>query len=177
MSKRFGRNQKRRMREQLVQQQAQISNLETARALDAGLLRYQRRKVEDYVQIIQDVRETLGDNHIALPPDVGQMVVPDDQTAFQVPLRQPLQMYDYAADIGAMSTKALSEYLHVLLVKSAVRDFGHHVIVGADLAGKKSRYAISDDGLRNIRRDRLELILAENIARHLVDQLKEVPQC
>lgn len=61
MSKRFGRNQRRRLRQQVEQ-------ATEALAMADGLMRKMRRDRDELRGVIDDVEEALGPNFIGLPP-------------------------------------------------------------------------------------------------------------
>ncbi|MEN2425941.1 hypothetical protein AA0N74_07865 [Chromobacterium vaccinii] len=71
MSKRFGRNQRRRMREEIAQQRQEADKQRAGRLMAEGLCSHSQDKNQflqkELAHIYQAIRNYLGENHILLP--------------------------------------------------------------------------------------------------------------
>src|SRR4051812_45424239 len=90
MSRRFGRNQRRRMREELAAKSSSIGSLEAARAMDQGLLRYQSEKLDDYKEMLHEVRSMVGQAAVAAGEPAMESYNPHaDDDSFQKDVYMP----------------------------------------------------------------------------------------
>ena len=69
MSKRFGRNQKRAMRQQINAAQEQSEKFEHAHQMSLGLQKYTSARLEEAASTLRLVAEILGKNFVALEPE------------------------------------------------------------------------------------------------------------
>lgn len=68
MSRRYGRNQKRRARAEIAQLEQTTANLRTGMAQDRALLQRQRRDIDERDEQLKLVAQVLGTNFIGLRP-------------------------------------------------------------------------------------------------------------
>lgn len=68
MSRRYGRNQKRRARAAIAQLEQKATDLQTGMAMDRALLRSQTQRIEEQREQLKDVARILGTNFIGLQP-------------------------------------------------------------------------------------------------------------
>lgn len=69
MSKRFGRNQRRRARESIAELEQKNAALTSGMAMDRGLLRHQSEQLADLRKQIAEAQKILGPYHVAFPAE------------------------------------------------------------------------------------------------------------
>ena len=170
MSKRYGRNQKRRARERIAQ-------LEAARVMDQGLLAHVRRDLNEAEQVIDHARKVLG-NDVALPPiERGHHPNPlggDFQTPEQV---RSLSWFDERSPV-LLEHKAIQmrQLLSRIEFRDQPRDNSRAVHFYVRLDDGNVAYAIDERAFSQMHRDELAATLqgpiAKALARLLADHLK-----
>jgi hypothetical protein len=171
MAKRFGRNQRRRAREQIAALNQQGEDLRTAMARDQGLLREISARNAALTRVIAAARKILGDS-VALPP--VQLGTPyplrkGERSFMACPASPPLS--DFISDTGAMATPLVAERMHVLVAEASrdgQRMKGMHCLVRVH--DGEYAYAISEDALYHLSPE----MLAERLAPQVADQLTRV---
>lgn len=168
MSKRFGRNQKRAMREE-------ISALQMARQMDAGLLRNMRSNMDRAEDALRRVEELLGPHTAALiPKHIKTGVEPRGDGRFDFTAHRQYQAASYwnspPQDMGVLGTKVTRMCSVLSRLKEAERpDFGVHFF--ASFNGAHAAYAASDEAIKSMRRADLAQHIGESIAAHIVNNL------
>lgn len=168
MSKRFGRNQKRAMREE-------ISALQMARQMDAGLLRNMRSDMACAEGALRRVEELLGPHTAALPPKrIKTDVEPQSDGSSYFTAYRQYQTARYwdspPQDMRVLGTRVTRMCSVLSRLKEADRpDFGVHFF--ASFNGANAAYAASDEAIKSMRRADLAQHISESIAHHIVNQL------
>lgn len=174
MSKRFGRNQKRRMREALAAAQATADRLEYARELDQALLRNQSSTISQLRDFIGDVGQMVGRASVIAgePPFLtngfdGMQFAPVDRSQGYVP---------EAGDSPPTLEEFQYEILRLLSIE-AIRDkFSKTIHFRVGLSDKEAAYGISESALAMMPtealKNRMAHEIAGQIAEFLVKQIK-----
>lgn len=174
MSRRFGRNQKRRMRAELAERQERITALEEVMRMDRGLLEWQGRKMQELRDQLSDIASEVV--HQSALVGVEHHLPHGFDGMRLVPLMPPGE-YSRAElwDKATVSTEKITyETLRLLDVK-AVRDrFNGQLHCYVDLAGKTSAYGITESTIRGMSLEALTRRIVPELARHLLEQLKNV---
>lgn len=167
MSKRFGRNQKRRMRET-------IASLEHARIMDAGLLRNQADKLSKARAALECVEKLLGEYTAALPPkrikrggdqaDRGSLDIVEHSLGSRPYCDESSKPFSHL-------TASVTRLTYVVTSMKAAPDFGMHVIV--DFAGRRTAYAANEVAIASVRKVDLIQHISESIATHLAHELSD----
>lgn len=172
MAKRYGRNQRRRAREQIAELSKRGEDLRTALALNQGLLREVSARNKALTKVIAEARKVLGDS-IALP--ALRLATPyplrQGENSFMArPALPPLS--DFIHDTGAMSDLWVAERMHVLVAEASMGDHlrmqGMHCMV--QLHDGEYAYAISENALHQLSPE----MLTERLAPQVADQLTRV---
>lgn len=113
MAKRYGRNQKRRHREEIARQAARIDNLEVAYARELGLLEYNRQQFRELRSKVDnwdaDVQALLG-RYSALRIEPARMKAGKTERISRVPLPLPIRPI-YGAWAQAQEQQPLEMYI------------------------------------------------------------------
>jgi len=165
MSKRYGRNQKRRARERIAQ-------LETARANDQGLLAHVRRELEDAEQVIDHARKVLG-NDVALPP-IERGYHPNPLGG-DFRMAEQTRSFPCSYENAPMFLEDKIIQMRQLLSRIEFRDYPRAVHFYVRLDDGNVAYAIDERAFLQMGREELEATLlgpisrelARNLARHL----------
>ena len=159
MSKRFGRNQKRRMRQELA-------SLDKLRTRDQQAIDNLRTRVEDHRRFLEYALELVGPDSILNPePRMVETSGYGDQTRILV-YRAPLNIWHDHAVAKVEST--LVRALNTSIVRSALRPAMHF---RARLRGGEVAYALTDEAIATMSTRQLEAVLHQHIARQLAHQL------
>lgn len=172
MSKRFGRNQKRHMREQIAQSKAaadaalKLASASQKAELDLEYkLRQERFEHRDF---IADLARLVGDAAVIVGhPELSEYQYRDYDRA--VP-HKPMEFEPFDESFGLLDTIRV-ETLRVLDFKPLRDHFAHQMHFRFELAGKTAGYAISEHALRTLPRRFIEERVAKEIARHLTGEI------
>jgi hypothetical protein len=165
MSKRYGRNQKRRARERIAQ-------LEADRVMDQGLLAHVRRELNDAEKAIDHARKVLG-NDVSLPPiERGYHPNPlggDFRTPEQM---RPLSWYDERSPVF-LEHKVIQmrQLLSRIEFREQPRDNSRAVHFYVRLDDGNVAYAIDERAFLQMRCEELEATLLGPISRELARHL------
>lgn len=166
MSKRFGRNQKRRMREE-------IAAVTAARATDGLLLRDMRRQLDEAHDFAEAVREAVGRNAIiAGVPNRINYKMPEGERSFYQPAPMPRHAINYEPAIMDVDSYAFrNEVMHLLDIEAvrSVVAMEQHVLV--NLADHRVGYAISAEALRRLSERELRNVIAPQITQFLIKSI------
>lgn len=185
MSRRFGRNQKRRMREQIAQEEqraAQASNqatmMRTMLELERGLMRETSDKLRDLEEFFGLVAARVGEYATisGLEPKYIRDMPRFDQWRTPVQTPAPIEPFSFE-NISAMDTVTIQDEIMRLLEIDVVRDnFAHQLHVRGLLGDGKIGYSISESALRRMTQqeitDRLVPEIAREVGRELVKLVK-----
>lgn len=167
MSKRYGRNQKRRARERIAQ-------LEAARASDQGLLAHVRRELEDAEQAIDHARKVLG-NDVALPP-IERGYHPNPLGGdFRV--AEQMRSFSCSYENAPVFLEDKIIQMRQLLSRIEFRDYPRAVHFYVRLDDGNVAYAIDERAFMQMGREELEATLlgpiSRELARHLARHLSK----
>ena len=159
MSKRFGRNQKRRMRQE-------IQAIETLRTRDLRAIHNLQEMVEGHRRFLEYALELVGQDCILNPePRIVETSGYGDQTRVPV-YREPLNIWHDRAVAKVEST--LVRALNTRVVKNSLRPAMHF---RARLRGGEVAYALTDEAIATMSTQQLKAVLHQHIARQLAHQL------
>ncbi|MBV7502059.1 hypothetical protein [Achromobacter sp. ACM05] len=167
MSKRYGRNQKRRARERIAQ-------LEAARVSDQGLLTHVRRELSNAEQVIDHARKVLG-NDVALPP-IERGYHPNPLGGdFRMAEQKRSFACSYENSPMFLENKVIQ--LRQLLARIEFRDSPRAVHFYVRLDDGNVAYAIDERAFMQMRPEELEATLlgpiSRELARHLARHLSK----
>lgn len=172
MSKRFGRNQKRHMREQIAQSTAaagaalKLANASQKSEQDLYCkLRQERFERRDF---IDDLARLIGDAAVIVGhPALSEYQYRDYDRA--VPYKA-MDISPFDESVGFFDA-ARVEILRVLEFRPLRNHLSQQMHFHFDLSGKTAGYAISEHALRTLPRRFVEERMAKEIARHLTDEI------
>lgn len=170
MSKRFGRNQRRRAREALAAEVARVEALEHARTMDAGLLAKQGRSLEELRARLAEVAYLVGHGSIIAghPTELtggfdGMRVVP----------KKPLAPFEMRGDVLEAVTCEVLRLLEVDVVRDRFARWMHFRV---QLSNARAAYGITESAIHGMPVDAIERLLlpqiAADLARLLAQELK-----
>lgn len=170
MGKRYGRNQKRRHREEIKKLSSELVSCRKTGAIATNLLSESRAKINRQQKQLEDIISSI--KRVArfsscVPPETRQVNGRYDQ--YRVESRQPFSMDDL--DIGSISFEVIDLYR----LECFVRDHWKKFSKSAHLRlsnGKESVYMISEEALRNISTRELIERLLPDLAEQLISHLK-----
>lgn len=181
MSRRFGRNQRRRARERIAELELEAVNLNQARAMDRGLLASMSERNRALAEIIDLVRKELP-NHPLLPLDKREM----DFTSMagelraggcvRVPLSRPTPSQIRVggpATAMTMDTEVLFAEMVALLDSTDFSALRGQMHLGVRLGREEAAYVISTHALSSMSQEHLEAALTPRIARAMAKSLIE----
>lgn len=181
MSRRYGRNQRRRARERIAELEQQGANLNRALAMDRALMAKMRERNRALGEIIDVVREELP-NHPLLPVDerardcsgMAQAVHRGEPARVFVPKPMPA----FSAEVSAlvMDTERLYAEVVALLADTDLSAMRNEVHMRVRLGREVVAYAISTAALQTMNPERLQDVLQREIAGALARSLVEAWQ-
>jgi hypothetical protein len=172
MSKRFGRNQKRSMQQQINKLVGQNADLEHGINMANGLSQSIRRDLDDARQTIREVAYVLGDTFIGLP--VQSQYVSQLMDRYRVAKVSGMRDFERALS----EPRAAMEMTHVMInelqgnrfktTRDHMRDMIHvrYVTPHGDW-----QYALSEQAWRSAPTESLKKRIAQDIAEQLAHQL------
>lgn len=171
MSKRFGRNQRRRARER-------IAELERFRAMNQELALRMSAQNAELRQAITEARFILGQHCIALPPEYAGDHPHPLGNSFNAYAPERLELAVFERDSACMTHAQQLQRMHTLLVDDGRYDVVRSMLhFNVTLDSGVVTYCISDSALRNMDRSMLQRRLAHEIGRQmaklLVTKLRE----
>lgn len=163
MSKRFGRNQKRRMREQL-------ENLGNAEKMSRELAKHYGDKFRDAKDEIEEAKRIIGENSALFTPQ--RQRVDSRSRRYDVAMMPAIEMYDVGRMPANLSYKRISLPVMLLEVqekdKEAFARLGNQIHMRLHFADDTIAYACDAEALRYIGVNNI----AREIARLLHDKLQ-----
>lgn len=164
MSKRFGRNQRRRARERIAYLERSHAHMREGAAL-------RERQIEDMREHLHYVAATLGHMNVLA---AGELHEVEGRDRMQLAPSRPYRSTFDPAAIMDPTEFACAEIMRLLDVK-AVHDMASravHTIV--HLADKKVAYGISETALRTMPREALRKLLERQVAPLLAASIAEL---
>ena len=172
MSRRFGRNQKRRMRAQMTELQQQVEELRMAQEMNEGLQDEMWRRNSALEEILEHCRDVLG-NDVALPPQQSnERITPDSSGRFLIE-RQPPMVGLGDCPLSGMTIDMVTRVMWTLMADvedQRNRDGCVHLYVR--LADETVAYTIAEEALARLSEDQLEKTIVVQMARALSIQLR-----
>ena len=186
MSRRFGRNQRRRAREQAaaltlenLALSEKASKFEAAHRLESELVRFQSRRIDELQKILQRVRACLPRNHASLPPETRADQNLDPRRPHRLELRHTGLYRNLGGPMDpvmeAYDTVRAVEAYAVLMSKREIPysdPFCRMLHFRAEFDGLETAYRITADAMKNMPIDELIEMLSGEMARHLVDLVR-----
>ena len=152
MGKRFGRNQKRAMREVVAALHESNSNLNEGLLMQQGISDHQRRKIETMRESLDDVARELGPYFYGLPPVKRRMDEYQDRYRLPAQIKASDLMFRDTDEISHLVSYAAHE---LSLVKADVErnQFTGSVHVELETPSGKRCYALSASAWESMRKD------------------------
>ncbi len=181
MSRRYGRNQRRRARERIAELEQQGADLHRARALDQRLLASMTERNSGLVEILDLVRKELP-SHPLLPVDERPRDFSGMAQAVQrgEPVRafisQPVPAFLSQESALVMDTERLHAEVVALLADTDLSAMRNEVHMRVRLGREVVAYAISTSALQTMDPERLQDLLQREIAGALARSLVEAWQ-
>lgn len=157
MSRRYGRNQKRRARADIAQLEQKATALQAGMAMDRELLRNQTQRIDELRAQLEDVAQIMGTDFIGLEPALWKF---SDKHKLDY-LRCPVDGGDVL--MHTMRARITSDRLRP--------DYAVHF--RAELAGEQVGYTISECALRDAPEGLIVRRLADEMARLLMIELRK----
>lgn len=169
MSRRFGCNQKRRMREELADANMRAIRFQTAYEMMHDLSKQQRAMISDLKDALEIVKQVLPEFSAALPPRAIEtdMLIGDE---ISLPGCPPLSTTFFTGAPPRLSFNIDRLKIMVASIKDSPIRTGKHVIVKFD--GLQWGYAIDDVAIQRMPRDMLVRNLTHNLAVLIAQELK-----
>lgn len=171
MSRRFGRNQKRRMREALAAETAR-ADLQTSATL-ATLRRFQQvdpdlRNLQDFFVMVAD---RVGRESILVNGEAEADLNGPEVRQFRATIKEQFPMAWRLNNVPTIE-KVKCEIMHRLEVK-AVRDyFAHQIVVRCYLYGEEVGVALSESLMKRSTEEELTHTIGQELARCLAKEIK-----
>jgi len=165
MSKRFGRNQRRRAREQ-IERLASMYNEQTR------INHRQRTRIHELSDHIRYVAAVLGHMNVLAGE---RLQVMEGHDRMQVPIQEPIPSFADYERAGLDETEVACLEIMRLLDVEAVHDMAKrcvHAIV--TLADKKAAYALSEATLRTMKPEAVRSLLERQVAPLLCATISEL---
>lgn len=171
MSRRFGRNQKRRMREGLAAEQARVASAEKLLATTRRVADEDRRRANRGEEFAEEVLQLLGPHALAVGEPVDSKIqLRAGETQFSmVPQQFPGLTPCDGMTAACTITHQVMEVLQVEAVRIGMASQMHCMVT---LAGKQSAYALSSEALALGDFEYLERHVSRKIAQHLLLQIR-----
>ncbi|WYX32140.1 hypothetical protein WJ976_12840 [Achromobacter denitrificans] len=177
MSRRYGRNQRRRARERIAELEQQGANLNQALAMDRALMAKMSERNRTLAEIIDLVREELP-NHPLLPVDERQKFDLSDMKwelsrghSARVQVASPLPPFITSEPAVSMDAMCLHTEIVALLAETEFSAMREQVHLRVWLGPEVSAYGISTRALATMDPARLEQTLTREIAPALARSL------
>lgn len=173
MSKRFGRNQKRTMRELIEFNAKTASNLSEALLMEQGLKAHLREKLDEANEILGDVVRILGRNFAGLKPAVHEIAEQQREYPYRMhpPMPTDFERYNLEAVPELVSFQLYQlEHVYPRIVRDQLTGDVHVHLKTPD--GRKS-YAVSGSAWFQMKMDRRRMLkefapmIADELARFI----------
>ncbi|MGX0136308.1 hypothetical protein [Cupriavidus metallidurans] len=179
MSKRFGRNQRRRAREALAQANTQISGLEAARQSDARTMEYMRADREQARDTMKFIARELGQHFVGLPAMLNGGYK-DDRRPLEWPWTPPMGLPKLLTSVGdgTASPHACAYFEYLLMDLLTVEAVRHHLSRKVHFVLRKNgehqhAYAVSAQTLASYDKDYLVRVVSKGLAHLVAEQMSQ----
>lgn len=175
MSKRYGRNQRRRAREALAAAQERISNLVYSGAMDRALLGNVRAKLREAEDFQRDVAEIVGRHAVIAGVPTGLNL---GRTTFRqadgwrVIAPRPLPSVEEMMRPNMELTAMRDEVLRLLDIELVADKLRGQMQAWVTIAGAEVCYGMTEAAFRDMTEPELMRRLVEPVARQLAAELK-----
>jgi hypothetical protein len=176
MSRRYGRNQKRRAREALEQATQDAQRFKNAWHMESALLQSVAAQKRELAQIVDDIRDCLPNGSALLPPGLLRVDIrsPDPRDRLMVASEPP-------GLTGAIEEEQCVSFTeveaHPLVCSIDTDRFSGAVHFNAKFMDGSEVYCASRETISSLPRDRLIRLLRDDISRQLsialVDKLRQ----
>lgn len=164
MSKRFGRNQKRKARQAIDQANAWIANKDETIKLLLRTNDIQSKAIDDTVRV-------LGRRFFTLPPDEMDLDYRLDRV--RLPVMRELGPYMTARNSDNIAKLSMALHEVEIMRPETVRDeLRRAVHFNVRYAGGRWGYAISDQAIRECPEDMLTQMISQELANYIARDLK-----
>ncbi|AAQ54956.2 hypothetical protein Bcep22_gp22 [Burkholderia phage Bcep22] len=166
MSKRFGRNQRRRAREQIAALESQVSNLKAALSARQEQIAQMANELADCIEYEHAVASMVGHLSIAAgePSFLGNVF--DGMRL--VPQRAAAALKEYG--LHDIEEVVRTETLRLLSIETVAEPMRRTILVETSLTGRRAAYAVSETALQ-MPRDAIASMLRRQVAAALVELL------
>lgn len=165
MSKRYGRNQRRRARER-------IKDLETAVAMERSLLHYASEKLKEACRINESINRIVRSNTILRPPPAMHI---DGPARGRIQLEEYIDPRQFHFKTGSIEEMKWSTEQACVILSKLEHDHAllrQHAIVS--FSNRRWCYAISEEAAAALARaGELEQYVAQVLARQISEDLKK----
>lgn len=174
MSRRFGRNQKRHMRDLLAHAEQRAASLDEARRRELGLLRSTSDQLATHKQFFADIARKVGQHAIIAGIEPRFMQNMPTEPQWRMPVTQPMPSFVSFEHASMPDRMTIHDEMMELLEVDAVRDqFSDKLHVRGVLADGRVGYSISRAALRDMTVDELVRQITPELARALVTAIKK----
>lgn len=168
MSKRFGRNQKRKMRQQ-------IETLGEALELSDGLNRHLSNLHDDDMRVIRSVERELGQHNVLLNPRItSRDPAPGSSTICIQSMETPAYYDIHKANEAVSDDVVKHSLLHKLQSGEDLQWLKQQMHIKFYLNDASVGYALSYEAIQSAPEEVLVQHLSQTMAQHLVQTLREV---
>lgn len=170
MSRRFGRNQRRRAREALADSDKKIVQLQSGMMMDRALLSHQSEKIRKAEEFAREIADIVGRFSIIAGEPVRMAGVCFDR--MQIYAKESQSYASYNSFDFSPTEFLRSETLRLLKIKAVSGIFKSKMHVMVTLADKTVGYCLTESALHGMSAEWIERRIAPEIARQLAQYLK-----
>ena len=177
MSKRFGRNQRRRARQEIFRLQEEKNKWEKAYHRDTGIFEQRLRRYEHQLERIVRI---LGPNFIGLEAQIKECSTIDEYLKLRIRIQKALLYDPMSADFpptwDILQERELDKFIFYLEKDTAKFRGEHSGIMHFRLKctnGTQAAYAIDFNQLYDLRREHLVQILTENFSYMIANYIEK----
>lgn len=163
MSRRFGRNQRRRAREQIAHEQQQSAALRVALEMDTAMLCLQSKKLREAEDYARQVASIVGREAVIAGEPTNLDARFQGKDHYKVVRRVEPELIAFGGTVPDV-VEMRYETLRLLRIKKISDNVSMQIHMYVSLADKTSAYCISERALANMPPDMLVDFLRERIA-------------
>ena len=155
MSRRFGRNQRRRLREEVESAKADAARFEAASTMNQALAAHMREELKEFRCAFEEIRECLGPHHILLgkaQPSQGRNFIEPSLLGHEITSDSKLRIVTVGIVEVAVRRDDVRRAIHAKLERDGVA-----VI-----------YSLSDEAVNLLSPAQLELVIYKEVAPSIV---------
>lgn len=175
MANRFGRQQKRKMRAQFAAVANTNAKLSESLAMTKLVMENQLHKIMQLQGEIDRAKQIIG-HHSALFAPTGLTMGEKERGFVNIPVKKwadpDYTEYSLSAESSILNERIMFTSLDILLSDTRINypDFGYHCMV--NFGGKRWGYAANENAIMSMPRSDLVELMANSLARQIVDDLK-----